>query len=159
MRSTIYPSIWLCLVLVSNGIYGLEGEDGSQYTTLSQITPDNVKHLQLAFTYRTGDLNRGFRKAHSFQTTPSFWQGKISISTSNNLVMAVDGKNGEEVWRYDAKLDHQVGYSESSSPGVAIWHGSNALCRPQTIIFAPLEPARVKNYGAIVCRQQPTPYP
>jgi len=116
-------------MLAASAANAMETEDGSQFTMLGEITPKNVGDLRLAFSYRTGDLNQGFtRKQHSFQTTPVFWQGSLYISTSSNQAIAINAKTGDEIWRYDAGLDPDIGYSESASRGVAIWHGESDLC-------------------------------
>jgi len=39
--------------------YGGNGGGGGQYSPLSQITVDNVEDLQVAWTYRTGEVSDG----------------------------------------------------------------------------------------------------
>src|SRR6059058_6224443 len=44
---------------------------GQRYSANTQITPQNVKHLKVAWTYRTGDLSRPGEKATlAFEATP-----------------------------------------------------------------------------------------
>ncbi|HIG39126.1 MAG: PQQ-binding-like beta-propeller repeat protein [bacterium] len=110
-------------------------EDGSQHYQFTQITSDNISQLKLAFSYRTGDFNAGFKgKAHSFQATPAYWQGMLFVSTSDNQVMAINAANGKEIWRFDAKIDRDLGYSESASRGVALWHGEDKQCPDRVFI-------------------------
>lgn len=105
------------------------GEGGRQFTPLDQINPGNLDHLTEAWVFRTGDLNQDFsRKAYSFQANPIFWRGMLFISTSANWVIAVDAGSGEEIWRFDPQLPKDIGYSESASRGVSIWHGTSAIC-------------------------------
>lgn len=100
-----------------------------QHTDLAQVTPENVADLQLAFKFHTGDLNQGFKgKGHTLQATPVYWQGKLFVSTSSNVVIAVDAGTGIELWRFDAELDRNMGYSESASRGVSIWTGEDPSC-------------------------------
>lgn len=100
------------------------GEGGSQYTPLDQIHPGNLDQVVEAWTFRTGDLNQGFEhKGHSFQTNPIFWNGLLFFSTSANWAIAVDAATGREIWRFDAELPKDIGYSESASRGVSLWHG------------------------------------
>ena len=105
-------------------------EDGSQFTTATQITPDNVSQLQRTWTFKTGDLSDGFThyKGHSFQAVPVYWQGKLYISTSSNLVFAIDAASGKEIWRFDPEILKDVGYSENASRGVSLWHGDSDVC-------------------------------
>ena len=37
------------------------GQDGLQYSSLSQITPENVDRLEEAWRFRTGELGQGHR--------------------------------------------------------------------------------------------------
>lgn len=105
------------------------GDGGKQYTHLNQITPDNVRSLELAWRFQTGDLNQGFqRKRHSMQTNPIFWNGLLFVSTSANWVIAIDAKDGSETWRFDPQIPKDIGYSESASRGVSLWHGDSAIC-------------------------------
>ena len=68
--------ISLLLALLSHP--GRAAEDGSQHTELTQITPQNVEELSLAFEFHTGDLGVDFaHKGHSFQATPVFWDGRL----------------------------------------------------------------------------------
>lgn len=111
------------------------GTGGQQYTQLEQINPDNVGRLQRAWEFRTGDLNQGFEhKGYSFQTNPIFWNRTLYISTSANWVLAVDASTGDELWRFDPELPKALGYSESASRGVSIWHGVSQVCPDRIFI-------------------------
>lgn len=105
------------------------GPGGQQYTDLDQIKAANLGQLEQAWVMRTGDLNQGFKyKRHSFQANPVFWNNMLYISTSANWVIAVNASTGDEVWRFDPKLRQDIGYSESASRGVSIWHGNSETC-------------------------------
>lgn len=90
---------------------------------LTQITPANVASLETAWTFYTGDKDEGFKdKKHSFQATPVLWNRTLYFSTSGGLAFAIDAVTGTERWRFDPKLPKDVGYAESASRGVTIWH-------------------------------------
>ncbi len=111
------------------------GPGGQQYTELDQINAGNLDRLERAWEFRTGDLNQGFaRKGHSFQTNPIFWNGALFLSTSANWVLAVDAGTGEELWRFDPQLPREIGYSESASRGVSIWHGESDTCSDRIFV-------------------------
>lgn len=105
------------------------GEGGQQYSELTQITADNLSRLELAWTYRSGDLNQDFEfKDHSFQANPIFHDNKLYISTSSNRAIAVDAVTGAEIWSFDPGIPRDIPYSESASRGLSLWQGDAAVC-------------------------------
>ncbi len=111
------------------------GQGGQQYTEYDQIRPDNLDRLEPAWRFRTGDLNADFeRKQYSFQANPVFWDGLLYISTSANWVIAVEAHSGVERWRFDPGLPKDIGYSESASRGVTLWHGTATTCPDRVFI-------------------------
>ncbi|MDA1075462.1 MAG: pyrroloquinoline quinone-dependent dehydrogenase [Proteobacteria bacterium] len=105
------------------------GEGGRQYVDLDQINAQNLDDLEVAWTFRTGDLNAGFKnKDHSFQANPIIWKHLLFISTSSNEVKALNSATGELVWSFDAQLPKDIGYSESASRGVSLWEGESHVC-------------------------------
>lgn len=96
---------------------------GTRYAPLDQIRPDNVGNLELAWTYRTGELGEGSPVADklTFETTPLFFEETLYLSTAFGEVIALDAATGEERWRYDPGVDRSLNYSELASRGVSIW--------------------------------------
>ena len=114
---------------------------GDRYATPSAITPEGVKHLSLAWVYRTGDTTdgRGFGGTPSrLQATPILVQGKLIASTSFNGVFALDPATGTEIWTFDPRVDFSRPYSEPfASRGVAAWHGPASVtdqCRTRVFL-------------------------
>lgn len=140
LKNSLAAVVSLCLLLLIQGSHAQEwpsfgGAGGRQFTELTQITPGNVASLELAWRFRTGDLNAGFaRKRHSMQTNPIVWNGVMYVSTSANWVLAIDAATGEERWRFDPELPKEIGYSESASRGVSIWHGESDQCSHRIFI-------------------------
>jgi quinoprotein glucose dehydrogenase len=96
---------------------------GAKFADLARITPENVASLEPAWTFHTGDFGAAFKhKNHSFQASPVLWQRRLYVSTSGGLAFAVDATNGKELWRFDSALPKNLGYSESASRGVTLWH-------------------------------------
>jgi len=99
-------------------------EGGQRYSPASQITPNNVKNLRVAWTYSTGDLasKPAATKNAAFEDTPIMVGGRLFVSTPFNEVSALDPGTGRQLWRYDPKLDTSVRYGEGfTSRGVAYW--------------------------------------
>lgn len=96
---------------------------GTRYSALTQITKENVKNLQVAWTYRTGELGQDAAsgKSLTFEATPIHFDGRLYLSTSFGKVIALDPATGTEVWTYDAKISRTMRYSEVTSRGVSAW--------------------------------------
>jgi quinoprotein glucose dehydrogenase len=73
-----------------------------RFAPQTQITPDNVKNLKLAWTFRTGDLPRA---RWGSENTPIKVGNLLYVCTPHNIVIALDPGTGAEKWRYDPKVD------------------------------------------------------
>jgi quinoprotein glucose dehydrogenase len=72
-------------------------EDGSRYSSLSQINKENVSRLQVAWTYHTGDAT----ERSQIQCQPIVANGILYATTPQLNVFALDAGTGEEHWRFD----------------------------------------------------------
>lgn len=73
---------------------------GTRFAPYTQITPDNVKDLQVAWTYRTGRRTTG-EGAGVDENTPLQIGSVLYSCTPENLVTALDGDTGEPIWKFD----------------------------------------------------------
>ena len=108
--------------------YGGDGH-GQRYAPLSAITPANVAELEVAWTFRTGELGAGFERAKdalAFEATPLFVEGLLYVPTATGKVFALDPATGTERWRFDAAIDRDRDYSEMATRGVSWWRDANA---------------------------------
>ena len=96
-------------------------ERGLQYSSLSQINKENVQHLKIAWTYRTGELGEGTRRGYVFESNPILVENKLYVSTGSGIVMALDPASGKEVWRHDPKIDRKRPTAETANRGVSSW--------------------------------------
>lgn len=100
---------------------------GMRHADLSQITPENVSQLKVAWKYRTGELeyyqNNNAAEKAAFEATPIMVEGTLYLSTPSNRVIALDATSGTEKWMYDSKVNLKAGYSEITSRGVSTWPG------------------------------------
>jgi quinoprotein glucose dehydrogenase len=110
---------------------------GQKFSTLKQITPDNVGNLVRAFEFHTGDLSRRppeVMKRTKFETTPLFVEDSLIFCSPFNEVIALDPGTGAEKWRYDPKIS--TDYRPANRfvcRGVTYWVDdqapANASCR------------------------------
>ncbi len=69
----------------------------SHYSSLSQITPENVTQLEVAWTFHAGDLREG---ATQIQCNPLVIDGVLYATTPQSKVVALDAATGRELWRF-----------------------------------------------------------
>ncbi|MBS0224815.1 MAG: membrane-bound PQQ-dependent dehydrogenase, glucose/quinate/shikimate family [Proteobacteria bacterium] len=74
--------------------------DGHRFAPFNQITKENVDKLQVAWTFRTGDVTG---KGAEDQSTPTQVGDSVYICTPYDKVFALDADTGQQRWRYDAK--------------------------------------------------------
>jgi quinoprotein glucose dehydrogenase len=66
---------------------------GSQYSALHQIDRSNVKKLQIAWTYRTGDDRK-------YAFNPLVIDRTMYVLAKNNAIVALDAATGKEIWTH-----------------------------------------------------------
>jgi PQQ-dependent dehydrogenase (methanol/ethanol family) len=85
---------------------------GHSHSPLTQITPANVKNLQLQWVWAMNDSGAN-------QTTPIVHNGIIYLATPSNIVQALDGKTGSLIWETRAGPDQAPGYGGIRSIAIA----------------------------------------
>lgn len=93
---------------------------GQRYSPLDQITVENVANLELAWTYRTGDI-RGPQDVTetTYQVTPLKVGDTLYLCTPHNLAIALNATTGEEKWRFDAQVGLEAARQHQTCRGVA----------------------------------------
>jgi quinoprotein glucose dehydrogenase len=124
--------------------YGGDGR-GQRHAPLTQITPENVGKLELAWSFRTGELGHGFARAPealTFEATPLLIGNTLFFATATGKVFALDASSGEERWRFDAQIDPNWNYSEMATRGVSYWRdrqlSAGTPCA-ERIVFASID--------------------
>ncbi len=96
--------------------------DGSRYSSLNQINKENVKNLEVAWTYKTGDAT----ERSQIQCQPIVKNGKLFGSTPTLDIFALDAETGKEIWRFDP---FEILGGENSwagtNRGVSYWENEN----------------------------------
>lgn len=68
------------------------GSPGSeQYSPLTQINKSNVKQLEIAWTYPSGEKG-------SYLFNPTVVEGTMFVLAKNNSIVALDAVTGKEKW-------------------------------------------------------------
>ena len=77
-------------------VYG-GNSDHTHYSTIAQITPQNVSKLRVAWTYETHDEFKG----SEMQANPIVVDGVLYATTPKLRVFALDAATGRELWSFD----------------------------------------------------------
>ena len=106
------------------------GKGALHYSPLTQIAPENVHALEVAWTHRTGDAfdGSGSSAVTAHQATPLVVNDTLYYCTPFMRVFALDPATGEERWVFDPKLKARKG--EGPYPlacrGVSYWEDASA---------------------------------
>lgn len=120
---------------------------GLAHSPLTQITPDNVDDLEVAWSFNTGDQPGG---GATYEVTPLKVGNKLYICTPSQLVIALDATTGEEIWRYDPNVSEEALTINSTCRGVTYDDGTAGDDEPAlgggacaTRVFMPTSDARL----------------
>lgn len=102
---------------------------GTRYVPFEQINKDNVDKLDVAWTYRTGEIAQG---ASEYQNTPIQVGDTVYTCTPLGKVIALDAETGKENWVFDPKIEDRhvwnrcrgVGYYEPASVKSPVSYGA-----------------------------------
>ena len=72
---------------------------GTRYSALDQINRTNVRSLEPAWIFRTGDLQR--EPASTIQCTPIVVDGRMYLTTAGLKVVALEAASGRKIWAFD----------------------------------------------------------
>ena len=73
----------------------------TRYSPLKQINRSNVRSLEVAWTYHTGDAG----KATTIECTPVVIDGVLYLTTAAVKAVALDAATGHEIWKFDPYAD------------------------------------------------------
>lgn len=102
--------------------------EGTRYLPAAQITRENVRELEHAWTYRTGEADPRFATVQeaAFETTPLVVDGTMYIGTPLGRVIALDAATGAERWVFDPEIARDIEYGDFASRGVSYWRDRSA---------------------------------
>ena len=149
----------LCSLTMLTAVPGAAGDwpafggdqGGKHHSALTQINRDNVADLELAWSYRHGELEdfAGPHMSASWHVTPILLPEQANqslvICTPFNRVIALDPATGAERWAFDPEVGEAPEWSRHNCRGVAYWQDATAdagtVCKHR--IFAGTETMRV----------------
>ncbi|MEP6971015.1 MAG: PQQ-binding-like beta-propeller repeat protein, partial [Betaproteobacteria bacterium] len=100
--------------------YGRTGF-GQRFSPLEQFTPSNVANLQIAWQFHTGDVRGqpGDPVETTDEVTPLKIGNRLFFCTPHQSVIALDATTGQQIWRYDPKLEKGLAVQHMTCRGVS----------------------------------------
>ena len=95
----------------------------SRYSELEWISRDNVDELQVAWTFRTGELAVD-GSGRTIECTPIVVDGVMYVTTGMMRVVALDAATGKQLWAFNPLKDHPWPHRPASggvNRGCAFW--------------------------------------
>lgn len=102
----------------------VDGRMGTHYSPLSDITADNVRDLEVVWTYRTGDgrTHGDGLAGTAFEATPIMVDGVLYVPTPYSRAIALDAETGAEKWTFDPHIDRSDRHQTmTTSRGLSFW--------------------------------------
>jgi quinoprotein glucose dehydrogenase len=95
-------------------------QEGTRYSPLQQITPENVKNLQLAWTFRTGDMKGPNDPVEiTSEVTPIKIGDLLYLCSPHQILFALDAKTGTLKWKFDPGLKPDPTFQHVTCRGVS----------------------------------------
>jgi quinoprotein glucose dehydrogenase len=99
---------------------------GDRHSPLTEITPENVARLEVAWRYSTGEAEIETEENTIFEATPIVVDGLLHAITPLGKVFALDPTTGADVWAHDFAVDRGAGFGDFASRGVSFWRDDAA---------------------------------
>jgi quinoprotein glucose dehydrogenase len=95
-------------------------QEGTRYSPLQQITPENVKSLQVAWTFRTGDMKGPNDPVEiTNEVTPIKIGDLLYLCSPHQILFALDAKTGTLKWKFDPRLKNDPSFQHVTCRGVS----------------------------------------
>lgn len=101
-------------------------QGGTRYSPLSQIDDKNVKNLQVAWTFRTGDVKTANDPGEiTNEVTPIKIRDTLYLCSPHQKLFALDATTGKQKWTFDPGLKPNPTFQHVTCRGVS-WHEDKA---------------------------------
>lgn len=95
-------------------------QSGTRYSPLKQINAQNVKDLQVAWTFRTGDMKRSTDPGEiTDEVTPIKVGDTLYLCSPHQILFALDAATGKEKWTFDPRLKTDPSFQHVTCRGVS----------------------------------------
>lgn len=95
-------------------------QEGTRYSPLPQITPDNVRNLRVAWTFRTGDMKGPNDPVEiTDEVTPIKIGDLLYLCSPHQILFALDAKTGTLKWKFDPGLKTDPAFQHVTCRGVS----------------------------------------
>jgi quinoprotein glucose dehydrogenase len=122
-------------------------QEGTRYSPLQQITPGNVKNLQVAWTFRTGDMKGPNDPGEiTDEVTPIKIGDLLYLCSPHQKLFALDAKTGMLRWTFDPGLKPDPSFQHVTCRGVSYVDLAAAA--------TPAEPAAAAAGAAAACTRR-----
>ena len=95
------------------------GDDRNQYSPLSQVNVGNVDQLQVAWTYKTADIDSNDRT--QIQCNPLVIDGVLFGTSPKLTCFALEASTGKEIWKFEPETSGSFNFSMGVNRGLAYW--------------------------------------
>jgi len=118
--------------------YGRTGY-GQRFSPLTQITPANASQLKMAWEYRTGDVRGkdGDPEETTYEVTPLKIDNRLFLCTPHQSVIALDATTGQQLWRYDPKIENKLALQHLTCRGLSYQPPQSGAAPAATAATAP----------------------
>lgn len=94
--------------------------EGTRYSPLAQITPENAKNLKVAWIFRTGDMKGPNDPVEiTNEVTPLKIGDMLYLCSPHQILFALDAQTGELKWKFDPKLKADPSFQHVTCRGVS----------------------------------------
>src|ERR1700735_4884089 len=94
----------------------------NRYSTLQQINMDNVKDLQVAWTYDAREAQDGSGRPREVQCQPIVVKGVLYGTNAQLGLFALNAATGELLWKFESVRDEQ---RFNTNRGVVYWENGD----------------------------------